>query len=77
MGQGPNMDRQLRRGSALRLWGPAEGFQLGGGRQFHWGWVPHIPSGGFLEMGLRATLKILVTLLTAGQALFSCDFCLL
>lgn len=67
MGQGPNMDRQLRRASALGLWGPAEGFQLGGGGQFYWGWVPHIPSGGFLEMGLCAALKILGTVLTTGQ----------
>lgn len=40
MGQGPNIDRQLRRAFALGSWGPAEGFQLGGGGQFLLGLCP-------------------------------------
>lgn len=39
MGQGPNMDRQLRRAFALGSWGPAEGFH-----GVVWGWRGSVPT---------------------------------
>lgn len=61
MVQGSDMDRQLGCGSSLGCGALKKDSSEYGG-QFCWGVVPHIPSSGFLEMGLSAVLKSFVTL---------------